>query len=263
MTAQADANPPVLPRPLRDRELALAATVQIARTADTAQIFAAAGFDALVLDAEHNLLPADSVSALCQAALQEGMLPIVRLPDEAPGPIRQALSNGALGVMVARVETPETARAVVRATRFPPDGTRPVPPVFPHFGRRPVPQAEAIAALSDRCVVIVLVETVAGLDAVGAIAGVPGVDVVFLGMSDLSADLEIAGQKDDPRLWRAAERLQSACRNVGVRAGIGGLVAPEQYARAIGMGFSYISAAHDATLLASAAAARAQALRGM
>jgi len=263
VTTQAEPGPPVLPTPMRDRGLVLAATVQIGRTADTAHIFAAAGFDALVLDAEHNLLPPDSVSALCQAALQGGMLPIVRLPDEAPGPIRQALSNGALGVMVARVETPETARAVVRATRFPPIGTRPVPPVFPHFGRRAIPQADAIAALSDRCVVIALVETAAGLDAVEAIAGVPGVDVVFLGMSDLSADLGIAGQKDDPRLWLAAERLHAACRSAGVRAGIGGLVAPEQYARAIGMGFSYVSAVHDATLLASAAAARSQALRGL
>ena len=250
-----------LPRPLHDRGLALAATIQIGRTGDTARIFAAAGYDTLVIDGEHNLFPADAVTGLCLIALEGGMLPIMRLPDEAPGPIRQALSAGAMGVMVARVETPETASAIVRATRFPPEGSRPVPPVFPQFGRQPFGQAAAIEALAVRTVVIVLIETSAGLDRVQEIAAVPGVDVVFLGLSDLSTDLGIAGQKDDTRLWAAATRVCAACKAAGVRAGIGGLVTPEQFTRAIAEQFSYVSAAHDATLLATAAAERAHKLR--
>lgn len=250
-----------LPVPLAARGLVLAATIQIGRTADTARIFGAAGFDALVLDAEHNLLPADAVSELCLTALDCGMIPVLRLPDEAPGPIRRALSAGALGVMVARVETPETAASIVRATRYPPTGTRPVPPVFQQFRRQPVGQAEAMQALTERTVVIVLIETAAGLDRVEEIAAVPGVDVVFLGLSDLSSDLGLAGQKDHPHLWAAADRVRAACQASGTRAGIGGLVTPAQFARAVSDGFGYISAAQDATLLAAAAADRARSLR--
>ncbi len=251
----------LLPVPMNQRDLVLAATIQIGRTGDTARIFASAGFDALVLDDEHNMLPPESVSDLCLTAIECGMIPIVRLPDATPGPIRRALSAGALGIMVARVETPEAAAAIVRETRFPPRGTRPVPPVFPQFRRRPIGQSDAMKALAAHTVVIALVETALGLDRVDAIAAVPGIDVVFLGLSDLSSDLGLAGQKDDPRLWEAADRVRAACKASGVRGGIGGLVTPSQFARAVGDGFGYISAAHDATLLASAATERARTLR--
>jgi 2-keto-3-deoxy-L-rhamnonate aldolase RhmA len=244
-------------------DTALVATLQLARSGDVARIFAAAGFDALVLDAEHNLIGADAMADILLAALESGIAPLVRLPDGAPGPIGQALSAGALGVVIPRVESVADAEALVRAARFAPRGRRPLPPVFPHFRRVPVPQAEAVAALSAATITVAIIETRAGVANAQAIAAVEGLDVLFLGASDLSADLGRPGMKDDPVLWEAAAAVAGACRAAGKVPGMGGIVQEAHFARAKALGMRWISGAHDATLLQAAATERARRLRAL
>ncbi|WP_426955742.1 aldolase/citrate lyase family protein [Muricoccus radiodurans] len=243
-------------------EVALVATVALGRTGDTARLLAVAGFDVMVIDREHNLIPEEACAEMLMAALETGITPLVRLPDAAPGPIGQALSAGALGVVIPRVEDAVTAEAVVRAATFPPGGRRPVPPVFPHFRRVPVGQAEATARLAAETAVVVIIETAAAVAAADAIAAVPGVDVLFLGASDLMADLGTPGAKESPALWQAAEAVVAACRRHGKVPGMGGIPDEAAMARAAGMGVRYISAAHDATLLQAAATERVRKLRG-
>jgi 2-keto-3-deoxy-L-rhamnonate aldolase RhmA len=250
-----------LPRRLADRDPCLVATLQLARTGDVARLFAGAGFDALVLDLEHHLMPSDSVIEISRAALEHDMLPLVRLSDASPGPIRQALSSGALGVVVPRVETAAMAREIVSASRFPPLGTRPVPPSFPHLLFRQTTQADAVRLLAERTVVVAIIETRTGLANCDSIAAVDGIDVLFVGMSDLSFDMAAGGDKDDPALWHGLQLVCDACRRHGKCAGVGGIGALAHFARAKAAGVRYFSAAHDAALLATAAADRARTLR--
>jgi 2-keto-3-deoxy-L-rhamnonate aldolase RhmA len=252
-----------LPTPLTDREISLVATLQFARTADIARLFAEAGFDALVFDLEHNTMPGDSVIEISRTAIEHGMVPLVRLPDTSPGPIRQALSSGALGIVVPRIESAAMAREVAAATRFPPAGTRPVPPRLPHFMQRSITQNEAVTALAANCAVVAIIETARGLDVIDEIAAVDGIDVLFVGMSDLSFDLKLAGAKDDPRLWQAVETICAASARHNKLTGIGGIVDPAHFTRAFKLGVRYVSAAHDVTLLATAAVERASRLRAM
>lgn len=246
---------------LHGGDTALVATLQLARSGDVARIFARAGFDALVLDAEHNLIGADAAGEIMLAALDAGIAPLLRLPDAAPGPIGQALSAGALGVVIPRVETAETAEAIARAASFAPRGRRPLPPVFPHFRRTPIGQAEAVATLDAETLVVAIIETRRAVENAAAIAAVPGVDVLFLGASDLTADLGHPGAKDEPRLWEAAEAVAAACRASGKIPGMGGIVEEAHFAHAAALGMRWISAAHDATLLQAAATERARRLR--
>jgi 2-keto-3-deoxy-L-rhamnonate aldolase RhmA len=248
---------------MRSGRVALVATLQLARTGDVARIFARAGYDALVLDCEHNLIGADPAGEILLAALDAGLAPLIRLPDAAPGPIGRALSAGALGVVIPRIESAEDARAIVHAAAFAPAGRRPLPPVFPHFRRVPVSQAEAVAALTQETLVVAMIETRRGVEQAAAIANVPGVDVLFLGASDLSADLGNPGAKDDDRLWRAAETVAASCFAAGKVSGMGGIAEDHHVARAAGLGMRWLSVAHDATLLQTAAAERAERLRGL
>ena len=96
-----------------------------------------------------------------------------------------------------------------------------VPPVFPHFRRVPVGQAEATARLAEETVIAVIIETAAAVAAADAIAAVPGVDVLFLGASDLMADVGTPGAKESPALWQAAEAVVAACKRHGKVPGMG------------------------------------------
>lgn len=247
---------------LAEGGVALVVTTQLARDGDVARILGVAGYDVMVIDREHNQIPEDAVNALVMAALECGITPLIRLPDSAHGPIGQALSAGALGVVIPRVESVEIARAIVHAATFPPAGRRPVPPVFPHFRRRPISQGDATAALTAETSVVGIIETRRAMEAIDEIAAVPGLDVLFLGASDLMADLGRPGRKDDPALWESAAAVVAACRRHGKTPGIGGLPDDSQLQRAQAMGMRYLSAGHDAALLQSAASTRVRLLRG-
>jgi len=108
---------------------------------------------------------------------EAGIGPLPRLPDAAPRPIGQALSAGALDIIVPRVESAAQAADIMRITRFAPAGRRPQPPVFPHFRRTPLTQAGAVGALAAGTVTVVVIETRYPVANAAAIAAVEGVDV--------------------------------------------------------------------------------------
>src|SRR5262252_2103239 len=85
---------------------------------------AALGFDFVLIDAEHNLVGAETCLHLVRACDAGGITPLVRVPRNDPATILGHLETGAHGVVVPHVRTPEDARAAVRAVKYPPDGGR-------------------------------------------------------------------------------------------------------------------------------------------
>jgi 2-keto-3-deoxy-L-rhamnonate aldolase RhmA len=127
----------------------------------------------------------------------------------------------------------------------------------------PIGQAEAVAVLRAKTTVVALVETATGVHAAEEIAAVPGIDVLFLGSSDLAADLGVEGNKDAATLWEAAKRIVAACRAHGKTPGIGGITDNAHFERALSIGMRYLSAGHDAMLLQTAAAEKVASLRAL
>jgi 2-keto-3-deoxy-L-rhamnonate aldolase RhmA len=241
----------------------LVATVRDARSGDIARMLKASDYDVLVIDLEHNAVPGDAVHEIAMTALDVGITPLVRVPDHSAGPISRALSHAALGIVVPHVGNAEDARAIVQAARFAPEGERAVPPIFPHFGYRQITQAGAIAQLTAATMVVALIETIEGLDNADEIAAVPGIDVLFLGTSDLAQAMGIAGQKDHPVIGAATARVVGACRHHGKIPGIGGITETTQFERALAAGMLYLSAGSDTSFMLSGAREQARTLRGL
>ena len=93
----------------------------------------------------------------------------------------------------------------------------------PALGYRALPLGEFNTRLNSETVVIVMLETAAGIDNADAIAAVPGIDVLLIGSGDLTTDYGIPGQVDHPRLREAYERVAGACRTHGKVLGVGGI----------------------------------------
>jgi 2-keto-3-deoxy-L-rhamnonate aldolase RhmA len=246
---------------LRRGEPALIATVRDARSGDIARMMKVSGFDIVVIDLEHNALPADAVHEIAMTAIDIGITPIVRLPDHSPGPISQALAHAALGVLIPHVSTAEQARAIAHAARFAPYGHRAVAPMFPQFGYRPIDKARSIVELEAATMVMALVETPEGIENAEEIAAVEGIDVLFLGCADLGQVMGITGQKDHPVYDNAIARIVGACQRQGKIPGIGGITDPSQYARAIKAGMLCLSAGTDSNYLIAGATQQANMVR--
>jgi len=258
---------PVVPNIARQRlaagQLALGFGVHHLRGSATGMLAAAAGFDWLFIDMEHGSMSVQDASQIALAALGQGITPIVRCCKDALFEGTRALDNGAMGVVVPHVDTPEEARAVASAFRFPPLGTRSWggPPFA--YGLRPPPVAEAQEELNREILVTVMIETPEAVAAADSIAAVPGIDALMIGTSDLTASMGIAGQIGHERVRAAFEAVGAACRRHGKALGMGGVYDEANASTYIGLGARLVISGSDHTLLLAGANARAKFLRGL
>jgi 2-keto-3-deoxy-L-rhamnonate aldolase RhmA len=253
--------PPSLRHRIDAGELVLCLALAQARTADIPMIAAAAGFDAVYVDLEHTATSLETVSLLCTGAIAAGITPLVRVPSHAPDHLTRALDVGAMGVIVPHVETREEAAAIADACRFPPRGHRSVAGPNPSNRYRATPQRELLDAFDAQTIVAVMLETPAAVARAGEIASVPGVDMVMLGPHDLTAEMGILGDFDDPAFLDAARTVAKACREHGVIFGIAGIRDQELLTELVGLGLRFVSAGTDVGFLAEAAGAQVQRLR--
>lgn len=221
-----------------------------------AEITAGAGFDWLLIDAEHGPNDLRTVLAQLQALAAYPVNAVVRTADHDPARIKQYLDAGVQSLLVPMVESAEQARALVRATRYPPAGIRGVGTALARAARWNGVEGYFARADEEMCL-IVQVESRAGLDALDEIVGVDGVDAVFVGPSDLAASLGHLGNPGHPEVTAAVagaiERIVAASRAAGVFSA--DPAAAERYRQA-GAGFAAVGV--DALLLRNAAVALAQ-----
>jgi 2-keto-3-deoxy-L-rhamnonate aldolase RhmA len=182
------------------------------------QIAGAAGAEFVLCDMEHSGWSFETIRRLTASA-PTGVVPLVRVPTGQYHFIARALDMGALGIMAPLVETIEQVEEIVASAKYPPQGKRGAAFGMAHDGYQPGDLHEKIAAANDQTMIIVQIETRAGLENVEEIAGVDGVDVLWIGQTDLSSSLGIPGQFDHPDFEAAVDRVVSACRNAGKVAG--------------------------------------------
>lgn len=253
------------PPSLRDRidagELVLCLALAQARTADIPMVAAASGFDAVYVDLEHTATSFETVSLLCTGAIAAGITPLVRVPSHAHDQLTRSLDVGAIGVIVPHVETAAEAAAIADACRFPPRGHRSVAGPNPSNRYRAMPQRELLDAFDAQTIVAVMLETPDAVARADEIAAVPGVDMVMLGPHDLTAEMGILGDFQDPAFLDAARGVARACRDHDVIFGIAGIRDQELLTELVGLGLRFVSAGTDVGFMTEAAGAQVRRLR--
>ncbi|HET9793567.1 MAG TPA: aldolase/citrate lyase family protein [Thermoanaerobaculia bacterium] len=183
------------------------------------ELLGLADFDFVVVDVEHGFHDIESVENLVRAADVAGIGAIVRPPRFDSDVVCRALDAGAAGILAPRVGSATDAKTTVENIKFAPEGRRGLGGVRANrYGTQPL--AEFVRESNDRTVVAVQIETPGALDEVGAIAALPGVDVLFVGPNDLTQALGIPGRVDDRRYLDALSRVAQAAADHGKAAGI-------------------------------------------
>jgi 2-keto-3-deoxy-L-rhamnonate aldolase RhmA len=225
-TTPEGSEPELLAR-LRSGRPTLMLAIRGSRTTEVVQVAHSSGHHAVLVDLEHSAMSTDTAATLCATAGALGLTPLVRVPERDYGIIGRMLDAGAHGIVAPRIETAEQAADVAAACRFPPRGRRSQVAQVPATGMRPTPAAELNPALNDATIVQILIETPAGIANAQEIAAVDGVDMLALGANDLTAELGIPGEYDDPRVHEAVATLGEACRKHGKLLMVGGISDPQ------------------------------------
>ncbi|KQX23498.1 MULTISPECIES: 4-hydroxy-2-oxoheptanedioate aldolase [unclassified Sphingomonas] len=222
----------------------------------TAEICAGAGFDWLLIDAEHGPNDLPLVLQQLQAVAASPVEPVVRLPVGDPVLIKQYLDLGARSLLIPMVESNDQAARMVAATRYPPEGIRGVGSAIGRASRWNRTPGYLHQAQQEICL-MVQIESVAGLDQLEAIAATPGIDGVFVGPSDLAAAL---GHLGDPGHAEVQQAIEDAIARLKARDMPSGmLIADERLARRyLELGACFVAVGTDVTILARGAEALAR-----
>ena len=174
------------------------------------------GFDFVWIDMEHATADFGKVENLCRAADVTEITTLVRVPDRSPSHVLRVLEAGAGIVNVPQVEDAEQAAAVVRAAKYSPIGER----GYSSSSRGTIygvagTAQELFAEANERTMTMVQIESVRGVENAAEICGVAGLDIVFVGMGDLSQSMGCTGQFSDPRLLEKVHHVLSVIKDSG------------------------------------------------
>lgn len=225
-----------------------------------AEILGQAGYDCCMIDMEHG--PGSYLDALAamQALSGTPCQPLIRVPFMSRVEIKRALDSGAVGVMAPSVNTAEEAREAAGACRYPPIGQRGVAATVVRGARYGKGWQEYMERSDREVLCICQIETAEAVENVEAIAAVEGVDTLFIGPMDLSADMGLLGQPDHPDVDEAMRRVAAAAKANGKT--LGSILTPARDVKVLrDAGYTMILADADITLLRDGAAASLQRLR--
>ena len=165
----------------------------------SAEIFARAGFDFLVIDMEH--APGDCMTLLAQlhAMGKYPAMPVVRAPWNDFVTIKRILDVGVHGIHVPYVNTADEAKAAVRAVKYPPQGIRGIAgsPRACGYG---IDGKNYFAHANDEILLYVAIETLRAANNIQELVNVNGVDGIFIGPMDLAASLGHIGEPAHPEV---------------------------------------------------------------
>jgi 4-hydroxy-2-oxoheptanedioate aldolase len=207
----------------------------------TAEAASLLGFDYLCIDMQHGLIAPHDLVPILRATHPAALRVIVRVSGNEPATIGWCLDAGATAVIIPGVNSADEADTAVRACQYPPSGYRSTGPTRSAlvYGKDYV----ATAASFVQC--IPMIETPSALNSIDEILAVPGVDVIYVGPSDLSMGLGLGpGNHDgEPNFDEALARIVDACKRHGVVPGIhaDASLAP----RRLDQGFEMVTVAED------------------
>lgn len=235
---------------LADGKYVLGTTVTVA-SVETAAHVAALGFDFLWIEMEHSPITLETLRHMILATRGLKAVPIVRVPVNELWTAKRVLDAGALGVIFPFCSTPELARQAVAACKYPPIGRRGSGPGLASL--RWVAPEGYHTFCDNNGMVIIIVEQEEAVNRIEEIAATPGVDVLFIGTSDLSFSMGYRGQTDHPRVQEAVKRVLAVGRANKKAVGLP-LKNAEQIQRRADEGFQWFQTPSEISLIAAGAA---------
>jgi len=190
----------------------LAVTLTV-NSIDVAAHAARMGFDFLWIEMEHSPITLETLRHMVLATRGLPAVPFARVPVNEIWTAKRVLDAGVFGVMFPFTSTPELAQQAAAACRYPPAGRRGSGAGLAMFGWPEVASYHDCA--DENVVVIAIIEEARAVENIDEIAATPGIDVLFIGTSDLSFSLGLRGKQDDPKHREAVSKVVAAGKKHG------------------------------------------------
>jgi 4-hydroxy-2-oxoheptanedioate aldolase len=217
------------------------------------RVLARSGFDWLTLDMEHAAIDWSQAAMLFAAVADAGCVPLCRVPEGEHGPIKRALDAGAWGIVAPMVDTPEQAKAIIAAAKYPPVGNRSVGGGM-HALNFAASAGDYFERANDEILVVLQTESPRGIENAEAIYSLPGCDAIFVGPTDLSFNMRTPdGRKPTAaELEAMIQRVIAVGKKVGTPTGIHSMD-PQNALQRAEQGMQFIAVASDLRMMNASA----------
>jgi len=177
------------------------------------------GFDFVLVDAEHGPAEVESCENMVRAAESVGVPIFIRVAMNIRQNILRYLDIGAQGVQLPMVNTRTEAEAVVQAVKYPPQGRRGLAAMRAADYGLQIPLKDYTMIANQEILVVIQIETMEAMNNLDEILTVEGIDVFFIGPTDLSTSMGYVGQANHPEVQATIEKLVREIRAAGRVAG--------------------------------------------
>ncbi len=217
-----------------------------------AAVLCNSGYEWLLVDAEHMPYNPQTLRDILSLVRARGAVPIMRVTDNNPALVKQALDWGAEGVMVPLLRTVEDARRAAAACRYPPDGVR---GYNPRDASNYFQEADYHRTINERVIAMLQVEHIDAVNNLDGFLAVPGVDCILIGPADLSFSLGHPLEIGHPTVQQAIDTTIARCRAAGVPVGIAVGNTREDYLAWVKRGVDFILLGSDIGYIAAGSSA--------
>ena len=218
---------------------------------EVVEIIALAGFDFALLDSEHGPLTAETAYRLILAAEARGIEPFMRVGEHDKQTVLKFLDAGATGIMTPQVNSVAAAEQAILGTKFATTGTRGLAGMRTFdFGMNDTLDT-FVEPLNNRVMNLIQFEHKDTIGQLDEMLALPGLDVLFIGPSDLAQSLGLPGQPNHPDVTALADKVVAKCKNAGIKTGTVAYT-PALVEQVIDRGFDMIVASATTFLAGSA-----------
>jgi 4-hydroxy-2-oxoheptanedioate aldolase len=187
---------------------------------DVVEIIALAGFDFALLDAEHGRISPDDAYPMILAAEARDIPALVRVGENDRQVILKYLDLGVSGVMIPQTNTPTLAREAVESMRYAPAGNRGLAGGRTFDYGQSGAMSELVPAINERVLSIIQFEHIDALPHVDELLETPGLDVFFVGPTDLGQSMGFGGQIGHTEVEAVIQQIADVAKGRGVALGI-------------------------------------------
>ncbi|MDR1931556.1 MAG: hypothetical protein LBQ57_01920 [Spirochaetales bacterium] len=173
-----------------------------------------AGLDFVMFDCEHGAYTTETLHDLCMTAMALGLECFARVPTGTKDYISRFLDCGVSGIMTPMTETADQAKNLVHYSKYAPAGGRGFTAAA-NTGYKSGKHSDIMAEANTRVWAIAQIETKTGVENCEEIAATEGIDALLIGPNDLSIDLGVPGDLNNPIEIEAIKKVAAACKKYG------------------------------------------------
>ncbi|SRR6056297_271542 len=206
---------------LRNGESILGTMINAFDNLDVVRIFKEAGFDLIVIDNEHGYIDYSKTSDMLNLARALELGGLVRIPELKREVVHKYMEMGADGILMPNCTSKKQAEKLIEYAKYSPQGNRGVSLFRSHSGYKEIPSGlDYMKEANKKSLMIVQIESKKGVENINEILEVDGIDAAFIGPNDLSQGYDIFGDKENPILLKAIDKVINSAKQHNKFSGI-------------------------------------------